>query len=289
MPNFNPTISKIDAGSVHPTKAVSTIDKLSAVTNQTLDLKKLKAKAEKVERGFGYFIELPKPQGILWFAENRFDGVVNFSLTPSRQGNSEKTFEVIEQHFGEQGLLAEIVRCDCAITLPIEFDELAIGLDFGPKRFVEKYRNTQSGRSWYVGRRGRRNELIVYDKKKEHKAKGKSEIKHPCTRIEINSVPIGGLKVSEIGRITEHEPFKHLTRYQVEFNEPKTQSLVTWRRFLDFKARTLREGFWETKRQLNRECNRNFKRLYGDFYELEELKPSLDEIFQIGIRGFFSQ
>lgn len=111
----------------------------------------------------------------------------------------------------------------------------------------------------------------------------------PLTRVEINSVPVDGMKVRELNQVLDFEPFRHVTRYRVTFVEPPpTASRAVLRRFYEFKALAEKYGLWQTRRDLNKKSKRNFKRDYGDFYEVEELQPTLDEIFQQGIRGFFS-
>lgn len=139
-----------------------------------------------------------------------------------------------------------------------------------------------------MGRKGHRNKITIYDKQKEvaEKTDGRVTISHPCTRIEINSVPTNGLTIGQLQDIVLHEPFRTLNRYKVIFKPPTTENARLWERYGRFEERCKLYGFFKTRRMLNKESGNNFLRLYGDFFELEELTPTLDEIFQIGIRGF---
>ncbi len=119
--------------------------------------------------------------------------------------------------------------------------------------------------------------------------KRENTIRSPLTRIEINSVPVEGMKLNELHKAMEFDPFHHVTRYRVTFIWPPSNApRAVLERFYEFKVMVEKFGLWQTKRDLNIKYNKNFIRYFGKFYEVEELKPTLDEIFQLGIRGFFN-
>ena len=116
-----------------------------------------------------------------------------------------------------------------------------------------------------------------------------SSIDYPCTRIELLYKPDPPLLVADLSLLQEHEPFGGMARYKITFKEADPQwTRSKLQRYMEFVYRCERDNFWITKRAINRRSN-NFAKQYGDFYELEECRPTLDEMFQHGIRGFFPQ
>lgn len=165
-----------------------------------------------------------------------------------------------------------------------------MGLDFGSKRYVERYVDSPKGRTVYIGRNGRRNETSIYDKRKQSKSvKGETPLTHDCTRIEINSLVKKRMRVRDLPSLSGHKPFRHMTRNEVIFHEPTTKSPVAWQRFGAFKSLTEREGLAMARRTLDKKSGRNFNSQFGDFYELKRINPSLDSIFQSGMAEFFKQ
>ncbi len=171
---FSPSINKIASGRVHESLVVAAIDKLSLVTKYNpSNLEELLEKSKRSFRGDGYILTLDEEtKKSIWFTSNIGEnaGGLRISLNPSKFKTAWEVLETIEIWFGKAGMNAEVKRLDCAITFPEPFDEVFRGLDFGRKRAVECWRDNPKGRSFYVGRKDKRHELIVYDKSKQLKA-----------------------------------------------------------------------------------------------------------------------
>jgi len=155
-------------GRVSPTGAVACLDWLSAVTSDPVDIDRLIDLSEPVFKGRGYIFKYSGRPWKIWF--NQFkDGKVVFSVNPSHFVSGWDLLESLREALGGWALKARLTRVDCTVTLPLPFQQVFIGLDFGSKRSVERYLDNPKGRSVYVGRKGRRNELVIYDKRKESK------------------------------------------------------------------------------------------------------------------------
>lgn len=170
---FSPSINKIASGRVHESLVVASIDKLSFVTKYNPhSYEELLEKSKRAFRGDGYVLTLDdETKNSIWFTSNIGEnaGGLRVSLNPSKFKSAWEVLETIEKWFGKAGMNAEVKRLDCAITFPEPFDEVFRGLDFGRKRAVECWRDNPKGRSFYVGRKDNRHELIVYDKSKQLK------------------------------------------------------------------------------------------------------------------------
>ncbi len=168
--HFSPSFDKIASGRVHESLVVASIDKLTLLTNYNPpNLEELQTQAKKSFRGDGYTLLLDEEaKNSLWFTSSIGEtGGLRISLNPSKFSSAWEVLEVIEEHFGKAGMNATVKRLDCAITFPESFDEVFMGLDFGNKRSVECWRDRPKGRSFYVGRKDNRHELVVYDKSKQ--------------------------------------------------------------------------------------------------------------------------
>lgn len=277
-------------GRVSSTVAVSSLDWLTAVTLVPVDIDSLVELSVPDFKGAGYTTRFSGKDSKVWFKQFK-DKRVLFSFNPSKDFTSGwELLNALRMDLGPWALEARVSRLDCAVTLPLSFQDVFMGLDFGSKRSVERYPENSLGRSVYVGRKGRRNEMLIYDKRKQSRTlKNESEIKYPCTRIEINSLVKKGMKVKELPQLIEHRPFRHVIRKEIVFKEPTVASVKKWRRYGEFVSLVEREGFFMTKKILAKKTTRNFLKLYGSFYELNPVRPSLDSIFKRGMAQFFQQ
>lgn len=285
---FNPSFHEIGAGRTHSSIVVSSIDKLIAVTRDFLDFDALKKEFIRLPGDKGFVKELGEGKGKLWIKKREFDGDVKFSFNPSFFGSADAAVSAIGRELGRPGLNARITFVELANTFPSEFADFWMGIDYGKKRVVERWGFLGAGRTVYVGKVGDRFEMKVYDKQAEMHSRG-VQIAHPCTRIEMLVAVDDDIRVENLWSLGEYEPFRQVTRYKFSFKKPRTKSSAKLIRYGEFRAMVRLLGHCHARKELNRECGNNFNRLYGDFYELEELKPTLDEIFQLGIRGFFQQ
>lgn len=277
-------------GRVNSTGAVSSIDWISAVTLVAVDIDSLIELSTPDFKGSGYTTKFSGKDSKIWFKQFK-DKRVLFSFNPSKEfSNGWELLDELRNELGPWALKAKISRLDCAVTLPLSFQDVFMGLDFGSKRSVERYPENSLGRNVYVGRQGRRNELLIYDKRKQSKTlQGQVPIQHPCTRIEINSIVKKGMTVEELPQLVDHRPFRHIIRYKITFNEPVIKSTKVWRRYGEFVSLVEREGFFMARKILHKKTKRNFMKLYGPFFELQKVKPSFDTIFRKGMAQFFEQ
>lgn len=275
-------------GRVSSTNAISCIDWLSAITFDAVDIEDLIELSTPDYKGNGFTFKLVGSEWKIWFKQFN-DGRVFFSVNPSYFSSGWDLLDVLRKSLGSWALKAKVSRLDCAVTLPTSFQKAFMGLDFGTKRSIERYPENSLGRSVYVGRNGKRNEMLIYDKRKQSKTKrNESPISHPCTRIEIHSLIKKGMRVEDLPGLVDHRPFKHVTRYKIEFVEPTSKSPKVWLRYGEFKSLVEREGFFMARRILAKQSNRNFK-LYEPFFNRTRVKPSLDTIFRRGMAQFFKQ
>lgn len=301
MSNFTIDSERIITGKSDPNSITCTVDTLRAATLDPIDeelILNLQRRSKKLFRQPGWKYSLFEPGKSIWF--NRYkDGKVSFELNMSDHDNAWDAFEVLREEFGDWALDAKIVRLDVNLTIPLPIREVYNGLDFGRKRSCERWGSKSTGESFYIGMKGRKHEMIIYDKRKESRAeknKGKPKIKHPCTRIEINSIPKKGMLVKELPLLRRHRPFSHVTRYKILLKRPVMREgegersyLRRLGRFMEFKSKYEDWGIHLTRRRLSIESHRNYHVWYRHFYSLRKLEPSLDDIFQIGIDGFFRQ
>jgi hypothetical protein len=270
---------RVNEEKTHPSKTLASLDKLTARTSCSVS-DEFDPFIKKHFFSSGSNLKYSKIK--LWF--NELDnGDTVFSFNPSDFNCFSEALELLDEIFGKGVRSAKISRLDCALTLPHQFDEVFRGLDFGPRRTIESYPESANQRGVYVGKHKRKYACLIYDKQKKEK------LSYPCTRLEINSIPKGGLELKQLPKIKRHTPFSKMKRYKVKFKKPtKTQERVL-ERYYTFKSRVRREGFWWTKRRLNAESNGNFAKLYGKFYELEPIEPSLDKVFQTLIKDYFKK
>lgn len=297
MDSFTPTYDEIAAGRVHESAVVVSLDKLIFTSSYPFDREALKARSQKANRGDGYITELPNSNGATMFFADAFDDGLRFSLNPAKFKSVWECIGSIEEILGSKINSAKIKSIDVALTFPCDFTSLYMGLDFGQRRSIRHHGFENSGRTVYVGKIGKKSELKIYDKRKQIestarkvKKKRQSLIDYPCSRIEITWVPEEDLTLQNISQVLEIEPFGNVTAYHFKFIAPsKTARPKTWRRFYEFEQLCLRWGYWHSKKMLNQMYGNNFSRSYRNFYDLDEMKPSLNEIYREGIRGFFQQ
>lgn len=108
----------------------------------------------------------------------------------------------------------------------------------------------------------------------------KSKTKLPDRKMMLRELPL----------VKNHNPFGSIKAYQIVFIEPAFEaSKDTWLRFMEFKWRCIILGFWYTRRYLNIKHNKNFQKLYGDFYDrLPLCNRDLNNMYQEGIDQFFN-
>lgn len=294
MDTFSPTYDEVAAGRVHESAVVVSIDKLAFNIKVPFDREELIGRAKKVQKGDGYVIDLPNGRGSqLYFADNHETGLYG-SFNPSVFNNAWVSLDSVEALLGRSGLRAEISRFDIALTFPCEMKSLYMGLDFGLRRRIEHVGKIQGEETVYIGKQGKRFEIKVYNKTAEMRTRAKSRKNKwspsfCSSRLEITVIPEDEMRVEDLPRIIDLEPFKTCTAYAFKFIKPKGKVRPeVWQNYFEFEQCCLRWGFWHTRKMLNEKYGGNFARKFGQFYELEEMKPTLDEIFQLGIRGFFN-
>jgi hypothetical protein len=183
---------------------------------------------------------------------------------------------------------SKIVRLDCAVDIYRSFQDEYIGIDFGTKKKLEVFKERYSCRSsvsgYHAGKdtKSSRALLNIYDKELERLNKERP-VDFPWSRYETNSFP-DNLLVRDLWKICNHNPFKTVRRFQVEFLKPTNCSLLE--KYYELKSKSEAINFWWTKRELN--SNRNFERNYGQLYNRVELFPTLNDIFQQSIPRYFN-
>lgn len=285
----------------HPTSAAVGVDTMRAITLNEVpedDVRALKFRFKKVKHRRGYRMKFCSNEGPSWsfWFDSFEDGRVNFQVDVPPKATANEILEVIENNLGAWALDAKITRLDVHLTLPMAFRKCFNGLDFGKKRAVLFYKMTSYGQSFYVGmvKGQKKHELVIYDKREEslkRKRNGLEPITHPCTRFEINTRPKKDMLVRELMILKDHRPFKHVRRFAVNLKEPAQgknlhQYIQKRDRYIKFNTMHEYEGFFMARRLLNIDSNANFHALYGDFYELEELEPSLDDLCSAGMKKF---
>lgn len=293
MDNFIPTFNEISSGRVHDSNVVVSFDKLIFST-YPLDRQSLVDRAKPAMRGDGHVIQnLPKGREATLFFADSFDGGLRFSLNPSFFTTIWDCLDAIKSVLGQQGLRAKVKRIDIAVTFPCDFRSVYMGLDFGFSRSISHVGFEGKGETVYIGKIGKRWRIKIYDKTKEMKANAKKKgrtINYPCTRIEITWRPENEMKIEELCQMLEVEPFNDLTAHHFRFVEPPVSARgQVWRNFYEFEQLCMRWGYWHARKKLNKKYRRNFAKKFGSFFDLSEMKPTLDEIYLQGIRGFFQQ
>lgn len=291
MISFTPSFDEVAAGRVHESAVVASLDKFVFTTNYPLDREALIGRAESANKGDGYVIkDLPKGRGATLFFADAFDAGLRFSLNPSRFNTIWDCLDAIESVLGRPGLRANIKYIDVALTFPCDFYSLYMGLDFGFRRYIKHVGVEGRGETAYVGKLGKKIEIKIYDKTKEMKAKAKKNqqtINYPCSRIEITWEPEDEMRVENLSQVLEIEPFADCTAHNFRFIEPgKNARPQVWRNYFEFEQKCLRWGYWHTRKKLNKKYKGNFAKKFGNFYDLEEMQPTLNEIYAQGIRGF---
>lgn len=294
MSSFTPSFNEVAAGRVHESAVVVSLDKLVFTTNYPLDRDALIERAQPANKGDGYVIEkLPKGHGATLFFADAFDAGLRFSLNPSRFNTVWDCRDAIESVLGRSGLRATIKYIDIALTFPCDFYSLYMGLDFGFRRQIKHLGVEGFGETVYVGKLGKSIEIKIYDKTKEMKAKAKKNqqtIDYPCSRIEITWKPDEETRIEDLSRVLDIEPFVGCTAHKFSFVEPdKNARPQIWRSYFEFEQKCLRWGYWHTRKKLNKKYKNNFSKRFGNFFDLEEMQPTLDEIYRQGIRVFFQQ
>lgn len=300
MSNLNIDLERVSTGQPHPFNVTVSVDTVRAstlkVVSKTL-ISNLQSKSKRVYP-YGWRLNYFDSEQSIYFNQRK-DGTVVYELSLSSFSTCWEGLEYLETELGKWALDAIISRCDVNITTPQPIEEVFHGLDFGKKRTCERWGSHSTGESFYIGTKGNKLELIVYDKQRESRSernKGKPRIKHPCTRIEILTLPKKNMKIRELSLLMNHQPFKHITRYKVSlippemrFDEDVKDYLRRLGRFHEFKSKYADWGLHITRRKIAYKTQRNFHAQYGEFYSKQKIEPSLDEIFQAGIRSFFQQ
>lgn len=300
MSNLTIDSERISVGPSHPLNITVSVDTLRASTLKAVSrtvISRLQLRSKRV-RPFGWRLNCFDSDHSIYFYQRKDDTVV-FELSLSSFPTVWEAFDHLRTELGPWALEAKIARCEVNLNFPLPIEKVFHGLDFGKKRTCERWGSHAGGESFYIGVKGNRLEMIIYDKRSESRAeknKGKPPIKHPCTRIEIQTLPKKDMKVRELSLLLNHCPFKHVTRYkvnlikpEVDFDENVHDYLRKLGRFHEFKSKVDDWGFYLARRKIAIQTQRNFHVHYGEFYSRQKLEPSLDEIFQIGIRGFFPQ
>lgn len=300
MSNFNVDLERVSTGKPHPVNVTVSVDTVRATTLKVVSktlISELQSKSKRV-RPYGYRLNYFDSDQSIYFNQRK-DGTVTYELSLSSFSTYWEALEYLESELGKWALDAIISRCDVNITIPQPIEEVFHGLDFGKKRTCERWGSHSTGESFYIGTKGNKLEMIIYDKRRESRAeknKGKPRIKHPCTRIEILTLPKKNMKMRELSLLMDHCPFKHVTRYKLTLIEPELQFdedikiyLRRLGRYHEFKSKVQDWGFYIARRKLAMQTQRNFHVYYGEFYSRQKIEPSLDDIFQTGIRSFFQQ
>lgn len=285
----------------HETHTAVGVDTVRAVTVKEVPkdiIQRLKLRAKKAKNSDGYNLTLYSDDSStpwkVWFRQFE-DGRVIFSTKCPPGLLVHEFLMLLENNLGSWTLDAEFSRLDVHLTVPLRFKEFFNGLDFGRKRAVKFYTMNNKGQSFYVGKVKNKKsyELLIYDKQKESRFNKKSgpPIPYPCTRIEINTRPKKKMKVRELPLLLNHRPFKHVKRFSVTLKEPvvagnKLHSRQRRDRFIELRTMYNSEGFFMTRRHLDISTSFNFHKNYHQLYELEELSPSLDELFAAGMKKF---
>ena len=288
--------TKTAYGPVHRDHAVGCIDWLTAITSEDTadeyadEISTLLHRCRPDYKGVGSTLKVD--DCTIWL--KRMSGrTVLFSFNPTprfkkwRGRNGLKQF--LQNELGEWSLKAQISRLDHSVTLPLDPKDVFCGIDFGPKRFVESTSDGNNGRTVYAGRIGRRKEVLLYDKMRQSR-RTKNKIEHQCTRLEINYVPKINdrrMKVEELPFLIEHKPFRQITRYEIELTLPKVRSCEQWRRFGQFEVMCERESFVMARRVLSKRTNKNFVKLYSNFFERTLVTPNFDQIYNKALKEFF--
>lgn len=289
MFNLNSDFNNIVAGRVSESATTVCFDKVSILTKQHFDPSQIIGRARKANRGDGYIIHLPggHVKQEVYFHECGDGYRFSFNLSYS---NFWTSLNGIEQLLGGIGLKAKVLDIEIAITMPVSFSSLTIGMDYGPRRAVGYVKHNET---FYIGKLGNRHEVRMYNKTREMKVKAKKGEWVPsleCTRLELLLKPNPEITFEQIPQLQFDEPFSKasLVPYNISFIKPSFGATAKqWEDFYKFKGMCSAIGFWRTRRDLNKETKNNFNRNFGRFYELEEWPITLDEIYQRGIRGYF--
>lgn len=290
----------ISFGKFHPENVTVSIDTIRASTLKEVDedlVRRLRLRSKPV-RPYGRVLNFYDETQSIFFHQRK-DGIVVFELSLSSFSTSSEVFEYLEEQLGPWALSACIQFCDLNVNFPYPIKDIFHGLDFGRRRSCERWGSRGTGETFYIGCHGNRWELKIYDKRKESRARKKKNqvpLKHPCTRIEIMTLPKKNMKMRELSLLVDFKPFKNVTRYNVTLIRPEMKIDESTRgylrrlgRFHEFKARYEDWGLYIARRKIAIETERNFHSQYGEFFTRQQLEPSLDDIFQEGIRGFFQQ
>ena len=92
--------------------------------------------------------------------------------------------------------------------------------------------------------------------------------------------------------IMQHRPFedKKVSHNNLVFIDPGIDSTPAKKtRFKEFQEYFQEYGIWITRKKFNKKYNDKFAKLYGGFYKLEPINPTLDDLFQEGLRTWFEQ
>ncbi len=282
-------------GRTSPLHAVSCIDWLQASSADAVDKSEygsLFMRARQTYRGDAYTLD-EVPGCKIWLKRRR-DGTIKFSFNPSQftKWSGERGLkEALVNTLGRWCLGAVVHRLDIAVTIPESFEATLTGISFDKRRFIDHYSTSTKGRSVYFGRIKNRKEGLLYDKQRQSQllADKSKRLSYPCTRIEINSVPVRSdrFRINDLPKLVKHRPFKGIIRHKVTFYKPDRDNIKSIQRSAELKLLFKREGEWQAKRTLARMCNRNFERLYGPLYEKIIVKPSLNKIYLAAMKEFF--
>lgn len=263
-----------------PTEIVASLDKLKVTSEEGCKIKPEIRKLAMNEERSAWIVRYSDGT-YFWF--KCFPGErVSFSLNPAGFESYGEMMAFILKHVDGSPNDAKLNRCDCAITFPKPLHEMNCAIDFGRRRKWSRFLDGGRFTGLYVGFHCKdRHKFTLYDKSKQ------ARLPFPCTRLEVDDHP-PGMTLERLPEIQTHTPFAAISHIALKLQEPVNPAPPEMARYLYFQSLLKQHGFWAARRQLNQETNRNFARVYGKFFTLERVIPGLDEIFQRGIKTYFS-
>jgi len=259
----------------HPDKVIASLDKARFILHEgEISPDKVSSAKESYNGFFIYY-----PYTTFWYKKTKENHLI-FSVNPSDFSCYTEYFSFISEHFVKPPYDAKVTALDCAITFPEDYSTFMRTLTFGKKRKVKAYFASRKSEGIHIGSKGRKFELTIYDKRKLN------NLKYPCTRIEINSFP-KGLTLGTLFTVQWHSPFNFVKRNSFSYTAPDKKGSKEFLRFQKLMNITELVGPHFAKQRLN--TTRNYTKQFSKFILAEEVKPSLDNIFQEGIENYFEK
>jgi hypothetical protein len=201
------------------------------------------------------------------------------SLNPSMSSNYTKVESILIQLFGPTILMAKVYRLDFTVDIYRPYEEVLRGLDIKNKSAKSEYLDKTARTGIIIGTQN--DKILIYDKSKEQKSET------PRTRIERQlsgpKVPIQKLMQLRMSlpTILDFNPLGIISLHRIRLKEPVTPN----DKFHEFKALIKHEGFFFTRKKLNK--NNNFKRDYGKFYSMPPHQYQPSDYLKSDLTTFF--